>query len=95
MATNKRALAICDSCGMRYPHRVMRKSSYNTLRCPECFDANFDLKNHPQNKSADVRDDTIVPNARPDIFGRNITWEAANIIWNDVPTPNTRKWDTV
>ena len=56
---------------------------------------NYDLKNHPQNKSADVRDDTIVPNARPDIFGRNITWEAANITWNDVPTPNTRKWDTV
>jgi len=44
MATNKRALAICDSCGMRYPHRVMKKSSYNTLRCPECFDANFDFK---------------------------------------------------
>ena len=44
MATNKRALAICDSCGMRYPHRVMRKPSYGTLRCPECFDGNFDLK---------------------------------------------------
>ena len=60
MATNKRALAICDSCGMRYPHRVMRKSSYNTLRCPECFDANFDLKNHPQNRVADVRDDLLL-----------------------------------
>ena len=40
------------------------------------FDGNYDLKNHPQNKSADVRDDTIVPNARPDVFGRNVTWEA-------------------
>ena len=45
MATNKRALAICDSCGMQYPHRVMKKSSYNTIRCPQCFDGNFDLKN--------------------------------------------------
>ena len=59
------------------------------------YTSRYDLKNHPQNKSADVRDDTIVPNARPDIFGRNVTWEAANITWNDVPTPDTRKWGTV
>ena len=90
-----KAKAMCDSCSFVYDMRIMKLNSYDMLICPECFEGNYDLKNHPQNRSADVRDDTIVPNARPDIFGRNITWEAANIIWNDVPTPDTRKWDTV
>ena len=90
-----KAKAMCDSCSFVYDMRIMKLNSYDMLICPECFEGNYDLKNHPQNRSADVRDDTIVPNARPDIFGRNITWEAANITWNDVPTPNTRKWSTV
>jgi len=90
-----KAKAMCDSCSFVYDMRVMKLNSYDMLICPECFEGNYDLKNHPQNKSADVRDDTIVPNARPDVFGRNVTWEAANITWNDVPTPNTRKWSTV
>ena len=95
MATNRNAMAMCDQCSFVYPHRVMQLSSYDTLVCQTCFDGAFDLKNHPQNKSADVRDDTIVPNARPDVYGRNITWEAANITWNDIPEPNTRTWGKV
>jgi len=93
--TAKKAKAMCDTCSFVYDKKVMRLNSYNMLICPQCFEGNYDLKNHPQNKSADVRDDTIVPNARPDIFGRNITWESANITWNDIPEPNTRKWGTV
>ena len=90
-----KARAMCDSCSFVYDMRVMKLNSYDMLVCPECFEGNYDLKNHPQNKAADVRDDTIVPNARPDIGGRNITWESANITWNDIPEPNTRKWGTV
>ena len=90
-----KAKAMCDSCSFVYDMRVMKLNSYEMLICPQCFEGNYDLKNHPQNRSADVRDDTIVPNARPDVFGRNITWEAANITWNDIPEPNTRKWGTV
>ena len=90
-----KAKAMCDSCSFVYDMRVMKLNSYDMLVCPECFEGNYDLKNHPQNKSADVRDDTIVPNARPDVYGRNITWEAANITWNDIPEPDTRKWGTV
>ena len=90
-----KAKAMCDSCSFVYDMRVMKLNSYDMLICPECFEGNYDLKSHPQNKSADVRDDTIVQNARPDIFGRNITWESANITWKDVPTPDTRKWGTV
>ena len=90
-----KAKAMCDSCSFVYDMRVMKLNSYDMLICPECFEGNYDLKNHPQNRSADVRDDTIVPNARPDIFGRNLKREDANVTWNDVPTPNTRKWGTV
>tara|TARA_R110000868_G_scaffold35793_2_gene127797 strand:- start:180 stop:470 length:291 start_codon:yes stop_codon:yes gene_type:complete len=93
--TAKKAKAMCDTCSFVYDKKVMRLNSYNMLICPQCFEGNYDLKNHPQNKSADVRDDTIVPNARPDIFGRNITWESANITWNDVPELNTRTWGKV
>ena len=90
-----KARAMCDSCSFVYDMRVMKLNSCDMLICPECFEGNYDLKNHPQNKSAYVRDDTIGPNARPDIFGRNLKWEDANVTWNDVPTPNTRKWGTV
>ena len=93
--TAKKAKAMCDTCSFVYDKKVMRLNSYDMLICPQCFEGNYDLKNHPQNRSADVRDDTIVPNARPDIFGRNIIWEAANITWNDVPELNTRTWGKV
>ena len=65
------------------------------LNCPTCFDGAFDLKNHPQNKAPNVRDITAIENPRPDDGGRNLTWGLANITWNDIPDPNTRKWDTV
>ena len=93
--TARKAKAMCDVCGFVYDKKVMRLNSYKMLVCPTDFEGNYDLKNHPQNKSADVRDDTIVPNARPDVYGRNITWEAANITWNDVPELNTRTWGKV
>ncbi len=93
--TARKAKAMCDTCSFVYDKKVMRLNSYDMLICPQCFEGNYDLKNHPQNKSADVRDDTIVPNARPDVYGRNITWEAANITWNDVPELNTRTWGKV
>ena len=90
-----KARAMCDSCSFVYDMRVMKLNSYDMVVCPECFEGNYDLKNHPQNKAADVREDTIVPNARPDIGGRNIIWESANFTWNDIPEPDTRKWGTV
>ena len=93
--TARKAKAMCDTCSFVYDKKVMRLNSYDMLVCPTDFEGNYDLKNHPQNKSADVRDDTIVQNARPDIFGRNLKWEDANVTWNDVPTPDTRKWGTV
>ena len=85
MASNKRALAMCDQCGFVYPYRVMKFSSYKTLNCPQCFDGAFDLKNHPQNKIPDVRDNTKIDNPRPDAGGRNLVWNTANLLWEGTP----------
>ena len=95
MATDKIAKAMCDECGVVYPLRVMRLSSYGTLRCPQCFDGRYDLKNHPQNRVPDTRDDPTIQNARPDDGGRNLEWQLADITWNDIPEPDDRKWGTV
>tara|TARA_R100001369_G_C3286865_1_gene163131 strand:- start:126 stop:413 length:288 start_codon:yes stop_codon:yes gene_type:complete len=95
VATNKNSKAMCDQCSFVYTHRVMKLNSYDMLVCPSCFDGAFDLKNHPQNKAPDVRDNTAIKNPRPDNDGRNLTWALANITWNDDSDPNLRKWDTV
>ena len=82
MASNKNALAMCDTCGFVYPHRLMKLNSYGMLVCPQDFDGQFDLKNHPQNKVPDVRDDPTIRNPRPDTGGRQINWEAATNDWD-------------
>jgi hypothetical protein len=65
MASNKNAIAICDVCGFQYPHRVMRMNSYGMLVCPDDYEGGYDLKNHPQNKTPNVRDDENIRNPRP------------------------------
>ena len=75
MASYKNALAVCDISGFVYPHRVMRLNSYGLLVGPEDFDGQYDLKNHPQNKIPDVRDNPAILNPRPDTGGRNLTWD--------------------
>ena len=85
MATNRKALAICDVCGFRYPHRVMKRNSFGLLVCREDYEGAFDLKNNPQNKTPDVRDDTKIDDPRPDSGGRNLTWNTANLLWDGTP----------
>ena len=82
MASNKNALAMCDTCGFVYPHRVMKLNSYGMLVCPQDFDGQYDLKNSPLNKVPDVRDDPTIRNPRPDTGGRHINWEAATNNWD-------------
>ena len=77
MASTKNALAMCDVCGFVYPHRVMRLNSYGMLVCLEDYEGQYDLKNHPQNKVPDVRDNPSILNPRPDDTGRNLTWDQA------------------
>jgi len=91
MASNKNALAMCDTCGFVYPHRLMKLNSYGMLVCPQDFDGQFDLKNHPQNKVPDVRDDPTIRNPRPDTGGRQIDWEAASNNWD----AEDRRWQAI
>ena len=82
MASNKNALAMCDTCGFVYPHRLMKLNSYGMLVCPQDFDGQYDLKNHPQNKVPDVRENPAIRNPRPDTGGRQIDWQAATNNWD-------------
>ena len=82
MASNKNALAMCDTCGFVYPHRVMKLNSYGMLVCPQDFDGQYDLKNSPLNKVPDVRDDPTIRNPRPDTGGRGIDCQAATNNWD-------------
>ena len=92
MASNKQALAICDTCGFRYPHRVMKLNSYGLLVCPEDYEGAYDLKNNPQNKAPDVKDNEAIRNARPPSNKeRNLLWENASSIWNET----TQEWNRI
>ena len=75
MAISSKTLAMCDTCGFTYPHRVMRMNSYGLLVCPEDFEGQYDLKNSPLNKVPNVKDNPRVRNPRPDNGGRGITWD--------------------
>jgi len=66
MASNKRALGVCDQCGFAFKLRTLKRSSYGTLVCYTCFDGAFDLQNHPQNKTPDVTDDENLKDPRPE-----------------------------
>ena len=82
MATDRKAKGICDVCGFMYPHRILKKNSYGLLVCPTDFDGAYDLKNHPQNKTPDVRDDETIKDPRPPLNNeRNLLWESATSNW--------------
>jgi len=99
MATNKNAIAVCDTCGFVYPHRVMRMNSYGMLVCPQDFEGRYDLKNSPLNKIPNVRDDPAIKNPRADYLGgrgvmwnKNTTWITTNPT-TLAETKHTTKWD--
>jgi len=97
-ALGKKAIALCDRCGQRYPLKKLKNQPYkqrptNLLVCPECLDVD-----HPQLMlgSFPVYDPQALRNPRPDINlaeSRDIQWG-----WNPVGggnnsvdggTPNT------
>ena len=87
MASSKNALAMCDTCGFVYPHRIMKMNSYGMLVCPQDWEGQYDLKNHPQNKVPDVRDNPAILNPRTDTGGRGVLWNQAATDWE-----NTDNW---
>ena len=92
MASNRRALAICDTCGFRYPHSVMKLNSYGMLVCPTDYDGAYDLKNHPQNRIPNLRNSPAIRNPRPESNNdRNIAWQDASSLWEDTAS----YWNTI
>ena len=83
MATTKNVFGICDVCGFRYKLNQLKKNSYGLMVCNNDYDAGYDLKNHPQNKAPDVRDNPAIQNPRPDTGGRNLEWQQASFDWDD------------
>ena len=87
MATTKRNLGECDVCGFEYPYRELRMNSFGLLVCPEDYDGQYDLKNHPQNRTANVRDDESIRNPRPPLNNdRNLVWNNATNTWENYDT---------
>lgn len=84
MATDRKAVGLCDICGFKYPHRILKMNSYGLMVCPTDFEGAFDLKNHPQNKAPNVKDDESIRNPRPPLNNdRNLLWEATTTEWED------------
>lgn len=85
-SSDKRALGVCDNCGFTYGHRFLRRTSYNSLVCPTCFDGGFDLKNHPQNNPPPtVNDPQAIKDARPDVSLVNTivsAWDPSDTLWS-------------
>ena len=70
----------------------MKLNSYGLLVCPEDYEGAYDLKNNPQNKAPDVKDDEAIRNARPPANDeRNLLWENATSIWNET----TQEWNKI
>ena len=92
MASNKRAIAICDTCGFQYPHRILKKNSYGMLVCPTDWEGQFDLNNHPQNRAANTFDDPSIRDPRPPLNDdRNVLWNNATVNWEN----ETSNWNNV
>lgn len=67
-ASGRSSVFICDQCSWEYPYLDRKKSSYNTIVCPVCFDGSYDLKNHPQNDPPPVYPDPqAIVDPRPDV----------------------------
>tara|TARA_R110000803_G_scaffold136128_1_gene203103 strand:- start:126 stop:338 length:213 start_codon:yes stop_codon:yes gene_type:complete len=70
----------------------MKLNSYGMLVCPTDYDGIYDLKNHPQNRIPNVRDNPAIRNPRPELNNdRNIAWQNASSLWEDT----NNYWNTI
>lgn len=62
------------------------------LVCPSDYDGRYDLKNHPQNRSPNVRDDEYIKNPRaPSNSERNLNWEEVETLFEKTD----KYWNTI
>ena len=87
MVVGKRALGICDVCGWTYKLKQLRRNSYGSLVCPADYDGGYDLSNHPQNRTANLREHPYLKNSRPEHYNeRNSHWEDLETFWESITT---------
>lgn len=92
MASHKRNWGICDECGFRYHYRLLKRNSYGMMICPDDWEGNYDLKNHPQNKAPDVQDQEYVSDPRPEVNqDRNKLWNKTTSTWGTT----TQDWNAI
>ncbi|MEK9918813.1 MAG: hypothetical protein VW496_05410 [Pelagibacteraceae bacterium] len=92
MASNKNAYGLCDICGWRYPLKDLKFDTARNLVCPTDFDGAFDKINHPQNFTANLTENIVVRNPRPDPnIDRNLEWQNGSNIWNTT----TQEWQSI
>ena len=77
MTTSRKTLGICDICGFRFKLRDLKKNSYGLMVCSTDYER-YDLKNHPQNRVPNVKDNPAIRNPRPDDGGRGTLWNIQN-----------------
>jgi|TARA_R100000149_G_C5832840_1_gene107777 hypothetical protein len=92
MASNKNPYGICDTCGFRFKLHELRRDTAGNLVCSADFDGRFDIINHPQNFTANLRDPQTIKNPRPELNNdRNVEWQNANTNWNET----TQQWQRI
>lgn len=64
-----RVWSLCDRCGQKYYSHRLKAESTGILACPPCYDGQFDIKRHPQNKPFRARrEPRFVPDGRPQLI---------------------------
>jgi hypothetical protein len=92
MAGRKNVFGICDTCGFRYKLNQLKKNSYGMMVCPTDYDGQYDLKNHPQNRSPRIDERYYIKDARPEYNGdRNAEWQNVATQWEN----ETRYWNLI
>ena len=84
MAVGKNTIVECDVCGFKYRLNQLKKTSYGAMVCPTDYDGAYDLKNHPQNKSPNVKKEVFIRDARPDPrTDIQSNWESVDENWEN------------
>lgn len=67
-ATGKYSTAICRRCGWAYPYNSLKAETTKLRVCDTCYDGEYDIVNHPQNRAAPVTPDPEgLKDASPDV----------------------------
>lgn len=92
MAGRINVFGICDTCGFRYKLNQLKKNSYGMMVCPTDYEGQYDLKNHPQNRSPRIEERYFIKDARPENNSdRNAEWQTITTQWEN----ETRYWNLI